>query len=171
MVKIFNDPINGPGFSSASNNGQWPGRPSIININPLSGPTTGITADYAGFPTIGDNLQIQNIPPGSASNFVCGSTVSGNLQFDNNGTAVQIGSNAPLICPGNTIGGNLEANSNTNSALIFDNSVRGNAQVDNNTGPVDVVGNSVGGNLQCQGNSMLIMGGMNTAKQTQGQCN
>lgn len=171
MVKIFNDPINGPGFSSASNNGQWPGRPSIININPLSGPTTGITADYAGFPTIGDNLQIQNIPPGSASNFVCGSTVSGNLQFDNNGTAVQIGSNAPLICPGNTIGGNFEAIGNTSSVLIFDNSVTKNMSVNDNTGPLDVVGNKIGGTLQCLNNTNLIMGGGNTAKKKQGQCN
>jgi hypothetical protein len=93
------------------------------------------------------------------------------LAFDGNGIAVQIGSNAPLICPGNKIGGNFVADSNTNSVLIFDNSVTGNMSVDNNTGPLDVVGNKVGGTLQCLNNTNLIMGGSNTAKKKQGQCN
>jgi hypothetical protein len=63
------------------------------------------------------------------------------------------------------------ANSNTNSALIFDNAVSGIAQVDNNTGLLDVVGNRVRRNLRCLNNSMLIMGGGNTARQKIGQCN
>jgi hypothetical protein len=108
--------------------------------------------------------------PASPTNFVCGTTINGNLQFDDNGTAVQIGSANPLICAGNTIGGLLEANNNTNTVFLFDNMVGGDMQVVNNTGALDVVGNNVSGNLQCQGNSMLIMGGMNTAKNTQGQC-
>ena len=121
--------------------------------------------------TIGVNLTIENIPPGSASNSVCGSTVLGNLTFYNNGTAVQIGSNAPLTCAGNEIGGSLTALDDTNSVLIFDNSVGVNATVNNNTGPVDVVGNKVSNNLQCLSNSMLIMGGSNTAGgRITGQC-
>ena len=123
--------------------------------------------------TVGGNAQVQNIPdpPASPTNFMCGTTVNGDLQFQNNGTAVQIGSADPLICAGNTIGGNLQVNNNTSTVLIFDNVVGNDLQVGNNTGALDVVGNNVGGNLQCQGNSMLIMGGMNTAKQTEGQCN
>jgi hypothetical protein len=62
------------------------------------------------------------------------------------------------------------ANSNTNSALIFDNAVSGIA-VDNNTGLLDVVRNWVRRNLRCLNNSMLIMGGGNTARQKIGQCN
>jgi hypothetical protein len=47
----------------------------------------------------------------------------------------------------------------------------GIAQVDNNTGLLDVVGNRVRRNLRCLNNSMLIMGGGNTARQKIGQCN
>jgi YVTN family beta-propeller protein len=109
----------------------------------------------------------------SVSSSICGTTISKNLEVDSNGTAVavQIGSSSPLICPGNRIGGNFEANYNTGSVLIFNNTVTGNMSVDNNSGPLDVVGNKVGGTLQCQNNSNLIMGGGNTAKKKQGQCN
>jgi hypothetical protein len=85
---------------------------------------------------------------------------------DNSGTAVQIGSAAPLFCNGNTIGGNLGVVDNSGAALIFDNSVGGNGSVVNNTGPVDVVGNSVRGDLLCQNNSDLIMANGNTASST-----
>ncbi|HTW53383.1 MAG TPA: choice-of-anchor tandem repeat GloVer-containing protein [Stellaceae bacterium] len=119
--------------------------------------------------TIGNNLTIQSIPPGSASNSVCGTTVNGNLTFYNNGTAVQIGS-ASAFCPGNEIGGSLTALDDTNPVLIFDNSVGVNATVNNNTGSLDVVGNSVGNNLQCLNNSMLMMAVGNTARQKTGQC-
>jgi YVTN family beta-propeller protein len=120
--------------------------------------------------TIGGNLKVQNIPPGSANNAICGTTVNGNVQLDRNGTAVQMGSTAPLFCAGNAIGTNLEVADNTGSALMFDNSVGGNMSVVDNTGPVDVVGNTVGGNLLRQGNTDLIMGGGNTAPKATGQC-
>jgi hypothetical protein len=50
---------------------------------------------------------------------VCGTTVLGNLTFYNNGTAVQIGSNAPLTCPGNEIGGSLTALDDTNNLVLI----------------------------------------------------
>jgi hypothetical protein len=67
--------------------------------------------------------------------------------------------------------GNFEVVDNTNSALMFDNSVGGNMSVLGNSGLVDVVGNTVRGNLLCQNNPNLIMGGGNTASRTTGQCN
>jgi YVTN family beta-propeller protein len=121
--------------------------------------------------TVGGNLMIQKIPPGSANNSVCGTTVYGSMQVDNNGTAIQMGSTAPLFCAGDTIGGNLEVVDNSNSALMFDNSVGGNMSVLDNTGPVDVVSNTARGNLLCQNNPDLIMGGGNTASRKTGQCN
>jgi YVTN family beta-propeller protein len=121
--------------------------------------------------TVGGNLKIQNISPGTANNSVCGTTVNGNMQVDNNGTVIQMGSTAPLFCAGNTIGLNLEVTDDSNAALMFDNSVGGNMSVLDNTGPVDVVGNAIGGNLLCQDNPDLIMGGGNTAKKKTGQCN
>jgi hypothetical protein len=121
--------------------------------------------------TVGGNLIIQKIPPGSADNSVCGTTVNGNMQLSNDGTAVQIGSTAPLFCAANTIGGSLEVVDNSNSMLMFDNSVGGNMSVVDNTGPLDVVSNTVRGNLLCQGNTDLIMGGGNKASKITGQCN
>jgi hypothetical protein len=159
------------------NGGQISGNVDVVGGNfVLNGASVGgnlaINAGTFKLATasIGGNLAIQGILPDSASNSMCGTTVFRNMTFDNNGTSVQIGSNAPLICPGNTIGGNFEAISNSNSLLIFDNSVTKNMSVNNNTGPTDVVGNNVGGNLQCLGNTTLIMGGGNTAKKKSGQC-
>ena len=116
-----------------------------------------------------NSLQHGFIP--TANNSVCGTTVRGNMLFNNDGTAVQIGSAAPLTCAGNTIGGNVEVVGNTNSALMFDNSVGGNMSVLDNSGPVDVVGNTVRGNLLCQSNPNLMMGGGNAASRITGQCN
>ena len=75
--------------------------------------------------------------------------MDGDLQFHNNGTAVEIGLTS-AACPGNHIGGNVQVNNNAASVQIYDN----------------VVGNS----LQCQSNSPAPVGSGNTAKQEQGQC-
>jgi hypothetical protein len=113
--------------------------------------------------TIGGNLQLANISSGSANDSVCGATVRGNMQVYNSGTAVQIGSTAPLFCSGNTIGGNLQVVGSSGAALMFDNSVGGSMSVVNNTGPVNVVGNAVRGYLLCLDNSDLVMANSNTA--------
>jgi hypothetical protein len=97
--------------------------------------------------TINKNLEIHNIPPGAAHNQICGSNIKGNLQFHNNGTAVDIGA---MGCAGNVIGGNL--------------------QVQNNTAATNIFGNTVGGNLQCNSNAPKPAGGSNSAKAKQGQC-
>lgn len=117
---------------------------------------------------IGGNLQIQNIPAGPAQNQICSETVTGNLQFQNNGTAVLIGSPS---CPGNTVGGNLQVSNNSAAVQVEHNSVGNNLQVQNNTASTAVFSNAVNANLQCSGNSSsLITGGGNTAAQKQGQC-
>jgi hypothetical protein len=105
------------------------------------------------------------------SNSVCGATIYGNVELVKDGTAVQLGSTAPLFCAGSTIGGNFKVVGNTNSALRFDNSVGGSILVLDNTGPVDVVGNTIRGVLLCRGNTNLLMGSGNTASRKTGQCN
>ena len=75
------------------------------------------------------NLQIQQIPAGPGTNQVCGSTVNGDLQFQNNGTAVMIGAPAPSACTGNTVLGNLDVQNNTAAATIVGNSVGNNLAV------------------------------------------
>jgi hypothetical protein len=142
----------------------------------LNGATVGsnLTINGGSFAlasaTIGGNFAVVGILPNTASNSICGTTVLGNLKFDNNETSVQIGSATPSSCAGNTIDGTFEALSNTNSTLIFDNSVGSNMAVNNNTGPTDVVGNNVSSTLQCLNNTQLLMGSGNTAKKKSGQC-
>ena len=135
------------------------------------GDSGGGTYSLGPAATIGGNLSIQKIPVSNAFNSICGTTVYGNMQFANNGTAVQMGTTVPVFCAGNTIGRALEVVDNSSSALMFDNSVGSSISVVGNTGPVDVVGNAVGGNLLCQGNADLIMGSGNTARKITGQCN
>jgi YVTN family beta-propeller protein len=120
--------------------------------------------------TIAGNVSIDDDAV-NATNSICGSQINGTLQFDSNGTWVQIGSSSPTSCAGNKVGGNLEALGNTGSTFIFANTVVKNLTASNNTGPLDVVNNTVGGTLTCSGNTNLIMGGGNTAKKKVGQCN
>jgi hypothetical protein len=117
--------------------------------------------------TINGNVQIQNLPSGPGQNQVCGSTVKGNLQFRNNGTAIEIGSASP--CAGNMIGGNLTVQNNRAATTVVGNAVTGNLQDQNNIAATQVFSNVVGNNLQCQNNSS-ITGGGDTAKSLQGQC-
>lgn len=118
---------------------------------------------------IGGNLQIQNVPAaGMSASQVCGSAVKGNVQVQNNGIPVAIGSNSP-VCAGNAISGNLQTQNNAGATVILNNTVNGNLQDQNNTGQTQVFNNSVVNSLQCENNS-LINGGGNTARQKQGQC-
>ncbi len=120
--------------------------------------------------SIGGDLQVQNLPAGSAQNQICGTSVHGNLQFHNNGTAVLIGSDPPQSsCPGNTVGNDLQVQNNTAATSIVGNTVGGNLTDQGNTAPTQVFNNMVGNNLQCQNNTS-ITGGGNTAKSKQGQC-
>lgn len=105
---------------------------------------------------------------GLAQNQICDSMVLGDLQFQNNGTAVEIGSALPA-CAGNIVRGNLEVNNNTGSTAISDDIVVGNLQDHNNTAATRVFNNFVEHNLECQ-NNPAISGGGNLAKQKQGQC-
>lgn len=98
--------------------------------------------------TIASKLEVQNVPPGTAQNTVCGVNVFGSLYFNGNGSPAEIGSSS-ASCPGNTIGGDLEMNSNTASVQVFNNSVR------------DA--------LACSSNSS-VTGARNTAKSKTGQC-
>ena len=130
--------------------------------------TGGGTFSIGPSATIGGNLEVHNIPVGAAQSQVCDSRINGNVQFQNNGTAVQIGSAFPA-CTGNTIGGNLEVQNNTGETRIFDNTVKGNLHDQDNTGSTQVFVNTIGGNLQCD-NDASITGGKNLAGNKQGQC-
>jgi hypothetical protein len=119
--------------------------------------------------TVNGTVQVQNLPPATSVNQICGSTVRGNLQFDHNGASVQIGSASQAGCAGNVVGGTLEAQNNTASVFIFNNVIGANLTDNNNSGKSQIFGNTVLQTLQCQGDASII-GGSNIAQQKQGQC-
>jgi lysophospholipase L1-like esterase len=121
----------------------------------------------SGFARIVGNLQIQNLPASPVQNQVCGLSVSGNLTYQNSNAPIEVG--AATMCPGNTVGGDLQVGSNAGAVRIVGNTVRGNLQVQNDTGSTMVLSNNVVKNLQCSGNT-VITGAGNTALEKQGQC-
>lgn len=127
------------------------------------------TFSIGPFTTIEGNLLAQNLPSGAGLDQICGSTVLNNLQFQNNGTSVEIGSASPSACGGNVIVGNLQVQNNTAATSIYNNTVSRNLLDHDNAGATQVFGNTVTQNLLCANNSS-ISGGMNTAQQKQGQC-
>jgi sugar lactone lactonase YvrE len=118
--------------------------------------------------TIKGNVTIQSMPKSSATNQVCGSTITGNLVFQSNGAAVLIGSSTPS-CAGNNVKGNLQIQSNSAATTIDRNTVGGNLQDLSNAGATQVFNNAITSSLQCQSNSS-ITGGGNTAASKSGQC-
>ncbi len=99
--------------------------------------------------TIDGNLQIQNLPAGGAENQVCDSHITGDVQYQNSDTPVEIGS-ASSTCLGNTIGGNLQFHNNDAQGLISDNSITGNLQCHSDTPAASGIAgsNTVGGQKQ-----------------------
>jgi hypothetical protein len=137
--------------------------------------------------SIGGNLQIQNVPASPGTDQVCGTSVKGNLQFQDSGTATQIGAGGG--CPGNTVSGDLTVQNNTASTTVDSNTVGGNLTDQNNTALTQIDSNTVKGNLTDQNNTAgsqvftnvvtkelrcngdtAISGGGNTAGSKQGQC-
>jgi lysophospholipase L1-like esterase len=141
----------------------------------LSGTTVGGNVQIQGggafsigsFARILGNLQIQNLPVSAAQNQVCGVGVSGNMTYQNSDAPIAIG--AAIMCPGNTVGGDLQVGNNAASVGIVANIVKGNLQIQNDRGVTTVSNNNVAKNLQCSNNT-TILGGGNTASQKQGQC-
>ena len=66
-------------------------------------------------------------------NVLCGSTIRGDLQFEDNGRFILIGAG---LCAG--FGGG--------------STVDGNVQIEKNTGGATIAGNTIGGDLQCKDN-------------------
>jgi hypothetical protein len=126
----------------------------FINFGTIGNNVTvsGGGAFLIGGSTIKGNLAVQNLPAGTLENGVCQTTVGGNLQFQNNGTPVLIGSSVSY-CPGNTIGGDLQASNNTAPIEMSLNTVQGNLVAQSNTASTLMVQNTVGGSLTDQGNT------------------
>jgi hypothetical protein len=132
-------------------------------------PTWCVVSSVRVIGAIDGNLQVVLLFAGSVQNQVCGSTVHGDLQFESNLIAVEIGSASAALCAGNTIGGNLQIENNLGATAAVGNTVGGNLQDQNNRGATQVSKNVISGSLECQ-NDTAIAGSGNTAKSKQGQC-
>jgi len=82
--------------------------------------------------TVASKLEVENLPSGTAQNSICGVNVFGSLYYDGNASPAQIGSNSGA-CPGNTVGGDLEVESNTAAVQVFNNKVGDQLQCYSNT--------------------------------------
>lgn len=107
----------------------------------------------------------------STANDLCGATVNGNVQVQNNGAGApfDIGA-APDCATPLSIGGNLQVQDNAAAVKVgpaangVGNVAHGNIQVQGNTGGGSLGANAAGGNCQLQGNSPGIVGSSNTAR-------
>jgi uncharacterized repeat protein (TIGR03803 family) len=77
--------------------------------------------------TILSKLEIQSLPASSTQSTICGVDVNGDLLFEGNAAPVQIGSSAG-DCPGNTIGGEIDAENNSALIQIFNNTIQNSLQ-------------------------------------------
>jgi hypothetical protein len=119
--------------------------------------------------SVGGNLQIQSLAPGTNVNQVCGVSVKNDLTFQSSGAPVLIGSTSG--CAGNIVGGNLTVQSNTAATTVDSNTVGNSLTDQNNTAATQVFTNHITNNLTCQGDSAITGGGNTVAKGTkQGQC-
>ncbi|MGA8090545.1 MAG: MBG domain-containing protein [Terracidiphilus sp.] len=150
--------------------------------------TTGGAFTIGPSTTIKGSLTIQSLTKSTATNQVCGATISGSLVVQTSSAAVLIGSGTPS-CAGNIVKGSLQVASNPAPVTMDGNKVSGSVQVQSNSGATTIDGNTVGVSmqvqsnrgatqiftnvianaLQCQSNSS-ITGGGNTAPTKQGQC-
>jgi hypothetical protein len=149
---------------------------------------TGGTFNIGPSTTIKGNLTMQSLPVSTTVNQVCGSTITGSVVYQSNGAPVVIGSGSSS-CALNSIGGSLQASSNSAPVTMNGNKISGSIQVQSNPGATQINGNTVGVSvqnqsntgatqvfnntivnaLQCQSNSS-ITGGGNKAAVKQGQC-
>jgi hypothetical protein len=154
-----------------------------------------------GFPgsSVGGNIKVLSttgtpgvFAPGAATNYICRTTVGGNLQVEQSLSTApfNVGANTgPPAGPppsfstcsfGNTVGGNVEASKNAGQIWISDNflfvttepgGIAGNLEAGGNTGGVHIYMNQIGGNLKCDSNNPPPDGAGNVVQgNEQGQC-
>jgi YVTN family beta-propeller protein len=118
----------------------------------ITGPSTFM---FTPGTTIDGNLQVQNLPAGTAQNQICGTTVKGVLQFQNNGTAILIGTSGPPApaCPADTVNGDIQAQQDTAAITIAGDTVGGVLQAQQDSGALNITGNTIGADVQLQEDS------------------
>jgi hypothetical protein len=160
----------------------------IVQGSDIHGNVQGNGANYLSLYSapgvhVGGNLQIQHTTgnaPGTLGNYICFTTVDGDLQLGQNSAPYNIGANAagPPPPPAatdcglpDTVHGNLQVTNNSGGLWIERDTVDGNLQAYGNTNGVHIYTNTIGGNLQCGSNNPPPDGAGNTVGgSAQGQC-
>jgi hypothetical protein len=120
-----------------------------------------VTGDPTGASTVHGDITVKNAPvPAVASDFhtVRGTTITGNVQFEENKVRVEVVANVvllpfplpPLFIP-NEAEGNMQFYKNTGTGQVSGNTIEGNLQCKDNAPPFVAGGNAVGGNTECPG--------------------
>ncbi len=78
--------------------------------------------------------------------------------------------NGQIEISGTTVTGDVQFEENRNPVRLENNDIVGSVQANKNTGGLEITGNRIGNGLQCQDNRPAPVGGGNIAKQKQGQC-
>ncbi len=118
--------------------------------------------------TIKGNFSMVEAAKSTLQSQLCGVSIGGNLQVQESGTPITIGSSS-LSCPGNTVTGNLTVSDNSATTAIYNNTVGGSLTDQQNSKPTQVFFNHIAGTLSCS-NDTSITGGGNTAIKKLGQC-
>lgn len=114
--------------------------------------------------TIQGNVSVQSLSNGATIQYICSTTVNGNVSYEDNGSTGIIGGTS--TCGGNTIGGNLTITSNTGPLTIGNNKVNGNIAIQSNTAAVTITSNNANGTITVSGN----LGGTMTSNSANGTC-
>ena len=154
------------------------------NVQPTGGTVMCSSGSSAGAVHIGNGFQIQSLGATTNPVTICNTQITGNLQYTSNAAPAIFGGSSG--CTGNTVGGNLQVQTNTAKVTIgggvagsgYGNTAGGNIQVSGNTlksgtyPPYSTLTNnkSTGGNCQLSGNTPGIVGSANSAAK-QNTCN
>lgn len=140
------------------------GRLSVYNstihgsIQSDGGHKVHVTGDNTGVMLVHGDIEVKNAPlPILASDFhtIRGSTIKGNIQFENNQVRVEVFGNVLLplnvLLGANATGGNAQFYKNTGTGNVSGNAIAGNLECKDNVPPFIAAANVVEGNTECPG--------------------
>jgi hypothetical protein len=117
-----------------------------------------VYGDPTGPSNVHGDITVKNAPLSSDFHTVRGTTIRGNVQFEENKVRVEVVANVVLVgmpplltTTPNAAEGNMQFYKNTGSGQVSGNTIAGNLQCKDNVPPFVAGGNAVGGNTECPG--------------------
>jgi hypothetical protein len=113
-----------------------------------------VFGDPTGASTVHGDITVKNAPVSSDFHTLRGTTIKGNVQFEENKVRIEVIANVLLLPPSvtpNAAEGNMQFYKNTGTGHVSGNTIAGNLQCKDNVPPFVAFGNVVGGNTECPG--------------------